>query len=65
MTTAIVASSSLLAVVLTVALVRERRLRRALQALLRRLLFHWRSHGKTINAADAHAGGDADHDARV
>ncbi len=38
------AGSSLLAVVLVIALAREIRLRRALQALLKRLLTHWRSH---------------------
>ena len=43
MTAAVVLASSALAVVLVLALVREVRLRRALQALLRRLLEKWRS----------------------
>jgi len=38
----IILASSTLILVLVVALVREVRLRRALQALLRRLLAHWR-----------------------
>ena len=46
MTISVIAATSLLAVVLVHALVREVRLRRALQTLLRRLLIHWRSHGK-------------------
>jgi len=43
MTSAVLLASSALAVVLVLALVREVRLRRALQALLRRLLEKWRS----------------------
>jgi hypothetical protein len=43
MTAPILLASSALAVVLALALVREVRLRRALQALLRRLLEKWRS----------------------
>lgn len=43
MTGPIILASSVLAVVLVLALVREVRLRRALQALLRRLLKKWRS----------------------
>lgn len=47
MTAPIVLASSALAVVLVLALVREVRLRRALQVLLRRLLDKWRkdTHG--------------------
>ena len=43
MTGPIILASSVLAVVLVLVLVREVRLRRALQALLRRLLEKWRS----------------------
>ena len=43
MTTSIVLASSALAVVLVLALIREVRLRRALQVLLRRLLDKWRT----------------------
>jgi hypothetical protein len=43
MTNPIVLASSALAVVLVLALIREVRLRRALQTLLRRLLKRWRS----------------------
>ena len=43
MTAPILLASSALTVVLVLALVREVRLRRALQALLRRLLEKWRS----------------------
>ena len=43
MTAAVLLASSGLAVILILALVREVRLRRALQALLRRLLTKWRS----------------------
>lgn len=42
MTAAVVLASSTLAVVLVLALLREVRLRRALQAVLRRLLEKWR-----------------------
>jgi hypothetical protein len=44
MTAPIILASSTLALVLVLALVREVRLRRALQVLLRRLLEKWRSH---------------------
>ena len=44
------------------ALVRERRLRRALQTLLQRLLSHWRRHAQTDTPAAG--GGDADGSAR-
>jgi len=47
MTAIVLAGSSLLAVVLVIALAREIRLRRALQSLLRRLLAHWRTHETT------------------
>jgi hypothetical protein len=40
------ATSSLLVLLLVVALIREVRLRRALQVLLRRLLIKWRSHAQ-------------------
>ena len=53
MTVSIISASSLLAVVLVLALVREVRLRRALQMLLRRLLVYWRSNGQTNDDADA------------
>ena len=43
MTNPIVLASAALAVVLVLALIREVRLRRALQTLLRRLLERWRS----------------------
>lgn len=43
MTATVLLASSALAVVLVLALVREVRLRRALQTLLRRLLERWRS----------------------
>lgn len=43
MTAAVLLASSALALLLVLALVREVRLRRALQALLRRLLERWRS----------------------
>jgi hypothetical protein len=43
MTAAAILACSALAVVLVLALVREMRLRRALQVLLRRLLEKWRS----------------------
>lgn len=46
MTAAILLASSVLAVVLVLALVREVRLRRALQALLRRILEKWRFHDR-------------------
>ncbi len=47
MTASIVLASSLLAVVLVLILIREHRLRRALESLLRRLINHWRNHEKT------------------
>ena len=43
MTASVLLASSVLAVVLVLALIREVRLRRALQTLLRRLLERWRS----------------------
>jgi hypothetical protein len=43
MTNSVVVASSVLAVVLVLALIREVRLRRALQVLLRRLLDKWRT----------------------
>ena len=46
MTVPVLIASSILAIALTAALVREVRLRRALEALLRRLLAHLRSHEK-------------------
>jgi len=47
MNTAILLASSTLALILIVALVREVRLRRALQRLLTRLLAYWRNpHGE-------------------
>ena len=70
MTVSVLAASSALAVVLVVALVREVRLRRALQMLLRRLIEHWRMHGKTTQTkhqagygVDCNAGHDAGYDA--
>ncbi len=44
MTAPIILASSVLAIVLVAALVREVRLRRALQRLLSRLLSYWRKH---------------------
>ena len=44
MTAIVLVCSSLLAVVIVLALAREIRLRRALESLLRRLLSYWRSH---------------------
>ena len=44
---AILLATTALALALTIALVREVRLRKALQALLRRLLRHWRQHDTT------------------
>lgn len=46
MNTSIVLASSLLAVILVLILIREHRLRRALESLLRRLINHWRNHEK-------------------
>ena len=40
----VVACMSLAIVLAVIALIREARLRRALQALLRRLLLHWKIH---------------------
>ena len=42
----IAVASTVLAVILVVALAREMRLRRALESLLRRLLSYWRTHEK-------------------
>ena len=44
MNTTIVLASSLLVVILVLILIREHRLRRALESLLRRLINHWRNH---------------------
>ena len=52
MTALVLASVSLLAVVLAIALAREVRLRRALQSLLRRLLAHWRKPHEKIRPTD-------------
>ncbi len=52
MTASALPASSALAVVLVVALVREVRLRRAMQMLLHRLIEHWRMHGKTTETED-------------
>ena len=41
---AVLLASSVLATVLVILLIREHRLRRALESLLRRLIRHWRSH---------------------
>lgn len=41
--TTVCLASSLLAVILVLVLIREHRLRRALESLLRRLLTHWRN----------------------
>ncbi len=46
MSTVVLTGSSLLTVVLVLALAREIRLRRALQSLLKRLLAHWRPYEK-------------------
>ena len=62
MTYAVVLASSLLAVVLALALAREARLRRALQALLARIFKHWRNadeanhSGKTSANPSGHGG---------
>ena len=56
-------ASSVLAAVLVLALVREYRLRRALQTLLRRLLIYWRSH-ETNDDADS-SGRRPSHDERL
>lgn len=42
----IAVASSVLAMILVIALAREIRLRRALESLLRRLLSYWRTHEK-------------------
>jgi len=42
----VLASLSLALLLAVIALLREKRLRLALQVLLRRLLTHWRSHGQ-------------------
>ena len=46
-------ASSALVLVLSIALVREVRLRRALQALLRQLLRHWRQNARTDKSSSA------------
>jgi hypothetical protein len=56
----IAVASTVLAVILVIALAREIRLRRALESLLRRLLTYWRSHeerkprdaGHSVDAGD-------------
>ncbi len=48
-----------------IALVREVRLRRALQELLRRLLTHWRHRFGTDDATEDHPAPDADSDRRL
>jgi len=47
--TAVLLAGAMLVLLLVVALVREIRLRRALQALLRRLLTLWRDHAQRKN----------------
>ena len=46
----VLACQSLAIVVIVLAFVREARLRRALQQLLKRLLTHWRTHATTCSA---------------
>lgn len=46
----VLACMSLALVLAVIALLREARLRRALQALLRRLLLHWRGHDQETDA---------------
>jgi hypothetical protein len=64
MTAAIVLASSLLAVLLAVALLREIRLRRALQKLLAKFLILWRTHANHRNHSSAppHAADRSDPD---
>ena len=59
MTYVILLASSLLAVVLVLILIREHRLRRALESLLRRLLTRWRKHetNRDTDSAGPAAGG--------
>jgi hypothetical protein len=60
------AASALLSVVLALALVREVRLRRALEALLRRILKTWRRiHGSNPTRSGRNADRDADPDERL
>jgi hypothetical protein len=60
-TYAIVLASSLLAVVLALALAREVRLRRALERLLARILSYWRNqHASNETPAPHDAGADRD-----
>jgi hypothetical protein len=61
MTVLVLSASTLLAVVLAIALAREVRLRRALESLLRRLLALWRSHeDRRSRDADRRAAGRGD-----
>ena len=63
MTSAVILASSLLAVVLVVALVREVRLRRALERLLSRLLAVWRNrHAEDLTTLSTMDNPAADHD---
>jgi hypothetical protein len=55
MTCTVVLASALLAVLLTLAWAKEHRLRRALQALLARILAHWRSTRETNPTNRPHA----------
>ena len=60
MTYAVVLASSSLAIILALALSREVRLRRALQALLARIFTHWRNADETNHdARQNHASTDA------
>jgi hypothetical protein len=63
--TALIASLALALLLAVVALVREVRLRRALQELLRRLLTHWRHRFGTDDTTEDHHGPDADPDGRL
>ena len=63
--TALIAGLALALLLAVVALVREVRLRRALQELLRRLLTHWRHHFGTDDTTADPDGPDADRDRRL
>ena len=55
MTAPIILASSVLAIVLVVALIREFRLRRALQKLLSKLLYVWRNqHAENLSSTSTH-----------
>jgi hypothetical protein len=60
--TIVIAASAFLAAVLSLALLREVRLRRALEKLLARILAAWRNRNGSIpdQAADADRGDDSD-----